>query len=239
MFEYERIFREMSGAGDVDKLVEWYSKVTRKMPESFITRIQRLNERLSKYEDELDSAYGIIKTHKDDKNVAPAKLSQYVHYWYVQEFKFNRMLEEKTTITTILSYLLRLESEDFVSFRPDRNKVQDALVNSDLDLELPSFNRKTFLFYQFHDSEPAMKHPSTFDGTLHCQSVGFINADVSTSYFYKYRPCLKRKHHKESMEIEVKKHRFVQNIRDDEDRIERTSTIHDGSAARSALLKND
>ena len=194
----------MSGADDINKLVEWYAKVTWKMPESFITRIKRLNERLSKYEVELDTAYGIIKRCKDEENVAAAKLSQYAHYWYVQEYKFNRMLEEMTTITTILSYLQRLESEDFISARPGRNKVKDALVNSDLDLEMQSFKRRTFLFYQYHDSEPAMKHPSNFDGHLHCQHDDFIYAKISASDLYKYRPCLKRKHPNEGMEPEIK-----------------------------------
>ena len=232
----------MSSALDTSKLCEWYTKVTRMRPENSIIRIQRLNELLSKYEVELDNAYEIIKQYKDDNNVAPAKLSQYAHYWYVQEFKFNRMLEEKTTITTILSKLQRLEDEDFVSARPNRSKVKDALLETDLDFESPSFNRKTFLFYQFHDSEPAMKHPSTFNGTLHCQGVDFIDAKVSAANLYKYRPGLKRKQHERSMEADVKKNRIIQNKQitcGAEDGIELTIDILDGSVVRSALLKND
>ena len=45
---------------------------------------------------------------KDGKTYIES-LQRYGHYWYVQEYKFNRMLEEKTMIAVLLKYIMNIE----------------------------------------------------------------------------------------------------------------------------------
>ena len=88
-------------------------------PETRIHRMDQINLWLPTCEMELEDASNTIKQEMENpkyRSIAAwlqlklkRDLQRYVHYWYVQEYKFNRMLEEKTTIAVLLSKVMSVE----------------------------------------------------------------------------------------------------------------------------------
>ena len=147
--------------------------------------IKWLNTWMRKCELELDAAYDIVRLKKrelddglgrfrEEKRVSLLKLSKYAHYWYVQEYKFNRMLEEKTTMAMLYQYHVDLENQglgEAVSCR-----TQDALSEAQVDLK-PIFNRKTNFFYLFHNSQEDKCLTEWMVELLHCEFEGICFAN--------------------------------------------------------------
>ena len=112
LLEYERMMREMVAQEPNEYLLsEWYKKVNLEFKiEHVVKRLKWLNEWLPKCSNELDSAYEDVQAKKKDSTVDTRRLRKYAPYWYAQEFKYNRMLEEKTLFEALLRYSIAIES---------------------------------------------------------------------------------------------------------------------------------
>ena len=74
-----------------------------------IHRMDQINLWLPTCEIELENASNHVKNKLKDPKSKKYNLQRYAHYWYVQEYKFNRMLEEKTIISVLLSHIMNVE----------------------------------------------------------------------------------------------------------------------------------
>ena len=77
-----------------------------------VRRVEWLEGWLVKCSDALERSYSIYKLMKQDPNVNLGKRKEYGRYWYSQEFKFNRMIEEKSILQALIKRMHGAELEE-------------------------------------------------------------------------------------------------------------------------------
>lgn len=145
-----------SGAQLFEELTLWYNRVTQRVSaKDLMDRFKWLMVWMEKCGDALERCYRIFE-QKLRSSVSADETTVYGRYWYVQEFKYNRMVEEISMIQKIVKCMIRIEAqryEDDSSIQPratqDKNESEgdsSFVPEAYFQLKLCLYQQQEYLF---------------------------------------------------------------------------------------------